>query len=156
MRKIIPFILVLLLLSGCETRSYTPVINEDFKLSAIYTAGDFSFSCDIERKGGTVTLTPTSTRAKGTVISCNGKEVTFRRKGFVKTFDISEIDKTNPAVLLSGIFSDLPNAEVKLIDGVFTYTGKCMLGNYILRQNTDNTFKSLTLPQAGVEVVFKL
>ena len=44
MKKIIPLFLALLLFSGCAAEKLTPVINEDFKLSAIYKTGDFAIS----------------------------------------------------------------------------------------------------------------
>jgi len=155
MKKLIPFVLVLLLFSGCKMRNYTPVINEDYKLSAIYKTGDFSFSCDIEKKGETVFVTPTSTRAKGLVISCNGKEVTFKRNKLIKTFDIYELDKTNPAIIFYQVFASLPDAEVHLIDGVFTYTGNCSLGKYILKQSKKNELLSLEIPQSDIYITFQ-
>jgi len=154
MKKIIPVFLILLLFSGCKMRDYTPVINEDFKCSAIYTTGDFSFSCDIEKKGDTINITPTSTRAKGMVISCNGREVALRRNNLVNTFDVGEIDKTNPAVLLHQVFANLDAAEVNLIEGAFTYSGRCSLGNYILKQGRDNKLISLAFPQADISITF--
>ena len=154
-KRILPLFLVVLL-SACATQKFTPVINEDYKLSAIYKTGDFSFSCDIEKHGDTISVTPSSTRAKGLVISCNGKEVTFKRNKLSKTFDISQLDKTNPAIILYQVFSSLPEAEVSLIDGVFTYTGTCSLGKYILKQNKTNELISLEIPQADIEVEFKL
>jgi hypothetical protein len=155
MKRIIPIFLILLLLSGCKMRNYTPVINEDMKLSAIYKTGDFSFSCDIIRQGDVVSITPTSTRAKGLVISCNGKEVTFKRNKLKTTFDISELDKTNPAIIFYQVFSSLSDAEVKLIDGVFTYTGNCALGKYILKQTKRNELLSLEIPSADILITFQ-
>ena len=154
MKKIIPLFLVLLLLSGCKTKTYTPVINEDFKLSAIYKTGDFSYLCDIEKKGDSISITPTSTRAKGLVINCDGKTVSFMRKDFVKTFEIGEMDKTNPALLLQQVFSNLQSAQVNLIDGFYTYSGNCSLGNYILKQSRENAFVSLEFPRAGIRIDF--
>ena len=155
MKKLIPVLLAALLFSGCAARTYTPVINEDFKVSAIYKTGDFSFSCEIEKQGNTLYFTPTSTRAKGMVISCNGSEVTFKRNKLIKTFEASKLDKTNPAVLLQGIFTSLDAAGVNLIDGVFTYSGKCPLGSYVLKQAGDNRLLSLELPQAGIYLDFE-
>ena len=154
MKKIIPFILVLLLFSGCKTRTYTPVINEDFKCSAVYKTGAFSFSKKKKKTGDTISLVPTSTKAKGMIISCNGKEVTLKRNKLVKTFDVGEIDKTNPALLLQQVFTSLGEAETSLVDGMFTYSGKCSLGNYILKQGKDNKLISLTFPQAYISITF--
>jgi len=154
MKKIIMIISVMLVLAGCSAEKYTPVINEDFKASAIYNTGDFSFSCDIEKTGNTVSISPSSTRAKGMVISCNGKEVIFKRNNLVKAFEIGEISKRNPAVLLHQVFSSLESADVKLIDNCFTYTGNCSLGEYILKQAKDNSFVSLSFPQADIEIDF--
>ena len=154
MKKIIPLILAFLLFIGCSPEKQTPVINADFSLCAVYKTGDFSYSCKIVKKGETVSVIPSSTSAKGLVISCNGKEVTLKRKTFVKTFLFDEIDKTNPAVILYQVFSSLDSAQNKLIDDKFTYTGNCSLGKYILTQNKDNSFKTLTIPQAEIEINF--
>ena len=155
MKKTIPLVLIMLIFSACNMRTYTPVINEDIKLSAIYKTGDFSFSCDIVKQGDNVSIIPTSTRAKGMVISCNGKEVTFKRNKLIKTYDISELDKTNPAIILYQVFSSLDTADVKLIENAFTYTGSCSLGKYILKQNKNNELLSLSLPSANIEIDFQ-
>ena len=152
MKRILPFFLVVLL-SACATQKYTPVINEDFKISAIYRTGGFSYSCDIEKQGDTVYITPTSTRAKGLVISCNGREVTLKRKSFEKTFSIKDIDKTNPAIILYQVFTSLGDAKTQLIEGDFTYTGNCSLGKYILKQRKDNSIVSLEIPQADIQIM---
>ncbi len=154
MKKVIPIILALLLFSGCKAEKYTPVINVDFKVSAVVKTGDFSYSCNIERAGDTVYVSPTSSRAKGLVISCSSKEVSFKRKTFSKTFPVEEIDKTNPAVILHRVFTSLESADIKLIDGAFIYSGNCELGKYILTQNKDNSLKSLSVPQAHIEFEF--
>lgn len=154
MKKIIPLFLALLLLSGCSAERLTPVINEDLKLSAIYKTGDFSFSCEIEKKGNEIKFTPTSTKAKGLIITCNGKELIFKRKNFSKSFKVDEIDKTNPALILYQVFSSLESAEVNLIDDKFCYKGNCSLGKYILKQNKDNSFHSLEIPMAEISIMF--
>ena len=154
MKKLIPIVLVLLLISGCSANKYTPVINADYELSAVYKTGDFSYSCIIEKKGETVSITPISTRAKGMIISCNGKEISFKRKNFIKSFRIEEIDKTNPALILYRVLTSLDSAQTNLIDGEFTYTGKCELGKYILTQKKDNSFSSLSIPQADIKIEF--
>ena len=155
MKKIIPIVFVILLLAGCAAEQYTPVIKADYNLSAIYRAGDFSYSCKIEKAGNSISLTPTSTKAKGMIISCNGKEVSFKRKSFKKSFPIENIDKTNPAVILYQVFSSLDSAAVSLIDDEFIYTGSCSLGKYILTQKKDNSLKSLSIPQADIEINFR-
>ena len=155
MKKIIPLILVLLLFSGCKAKEYTPVIKAEFKACAVYKTGDFSYTCEIIRTGDTFSISPTSTRAKGLVISCNGKEVSFKRNDFIKTFSVDELDKTNPAIMLYRVFTSLESADVKLIDGYFTYTGNSELGKYILKQDKNNAFVSLSIPQADINIDFK-
>ena len=143
-----------MLFIGCSPEKYTPVIKADLSLSAVYKTGDFSYSCKIVKKENEVSVIPVSTRAKGLVISCSGKEVTFKKNKFVKTFSVDEIDITNPAVILYQVFSSLDSAQVSLIEDEFTYTGNCSLGKYILTQKKDNSFKSLTVPQAEIEIIF--
>ena len=144
----------MLLFSGCKTEKQTPVIKAEYTLSAVYKAGDFSYSCEIIKNENGVFVIPDSTKAKGMIISCNGKEVSFKRKNFETSFSIDKIDKTNPALLLYQVFSSLESANVNLIDGEYTYTGNCSLGKYILTQNKDNSLKSLSVPQAEIEINF--
>ena len=154
MKRIILVFFALLLLCGCSAKNYTPVIKADFNLSAVYKTGDFSYSCNIIKKDGCVFVIPSSTRAKGLIISCNGKEVSFKRKDFIKKYPIEEIDKTNPAVILYQVFTSIENAKVNLADDEFTYTGNCSIGKYILVQRKDNSFSSLTFPEADISVHF--
>ena len=155
MKKIIPLFFALLLLFGCSAKNYAPVIKKDFSISAIYKTGDFSYSCNITKQGDTVSITPTSTRAKGLIISCSENEVTFQRNKLKKTFKRDEIDLTNPAVILYEVFNKLENADVKLIDDKFTYTAKTSLGNFVLVQDKNNNLISLSLPEADIEIEFQ-
>ena len=101
-----------------------------------------------------MSITPTSTRARGLIISCNGKYVSLKRKSFVKTFSVEETDKTNPAIILYRVFNSLESADVRLIDGLFTYTGNCELGKYVLTQSKENSLLKLSIPQSSIEVEF--
>ena len=68
MKKLIPLLFAVSLLVGCA-KSYTPILNTDFKLNAVYKIGDFSFSCEIVKNENIVSVTPTSTNAKNMIIT---------------------------------------------------------------------------------------
>lgn len=160
MKKIIITLLIMicaLLLSGCTQRTFTPVINTDFNLNAVYKAGDFSYSCKISSSGDIVTIQPTSTKAVDLIIKCDGKKVYFNKDNFSKSFDFGEIDNTNPAKLIYGVFDCLKNEEnyeVKRVNDCFQYVGKAPVGNFVLIQNDDNTLKSLTIADANITINF--
>lgn len=146
-----------LLLSGCTQKTFTPVINTDFNLNAVYKTGDFSYSCKISCNGDTVTVQPTSTKAVDLIIKCDGKKVYFNKGEFSKEFDFSEIDNTNPAKLIYSVFDYLKSVEepeVKRVNDCFQYVGKAPIGNFVLVQNDDNTLKSITIADANITINF--
>lgn len=155
MKKIIPLLLILLCLFGCSAELYTPVIVSEYSLSAVYKTGDFSYTCKIVKTNDFVSIMPTSSNAEGMIIKCDGKEVTFTKGDMTKSFDKNELDKTNPSVILFEIFSSLENAEVKLVDGEYTYSGKTSVGNFVLTQNKNNCFKNIKIPDADIEIEFQ-
>lgn len=157
MKKIIPFLLIFVLFAGCSTKTYTPVINTAFTANAVYHTGDFSYSCKIIKTQDDLTVVPTSTNAKGMSITYNGKDVTYKKEKMIKSFAAEKINKTNPAIMLYEIFSYLENTEplnVSKTDNGFEYTGKISAGNFCLIQNTDNSFKSITVSNADIKIVF--
>ena len=155
---LILLLFVLLAFSGCTDKTYTPVIEDKFDASAVYTAGDFSYTCRIIKGDGYVSVTPTSTGAKGMTIKYDGETVSFTRNGMVKEFPRSSLDSTNPAVVLYEVFSSLENAperEVSLKNSTFHYVGTTSAGTFTLIQNKSNSIKSVSVPDAQIEIEFE-
>lgn len=158
MKKLIPaFLLVSMLLCGCTAKSYTPVITTDFEMNAVYQTGDFSFDCVISKNGNVLCVTPTSTSATGMIITYDGKTVTFNRNNMIKEFDKNVIDSTNPAIVLYQVFLSVESTDlstVTLVNEQYQYTGKTDVGDFVLLQNNDNSFDTLTIPNANIKVTF--
>ena len=142
------------MLTGCSQRMFTPVISSEFTLNAVYRTGDFSYNCIITKDENSLTIEPTSTKAEGLKITYNGKEVVIGNGKFEKSFAADEIDSSNPAKLLFGVFESIENAEVKRVNSSFQYVGKTALGDFVLVQNDDNSYESLSIPNADIEVNF--
>ncbi len=145
-------------LSSCSHKTYTPVLESNYDLKAVYKTGDFSYSCRIVKKDNFVSVTPLSTNAKGMVITFDGARVTFIRGSMKKEFARDEIDSTNPAVVIYEVFSSLENApeqEVKLKSSAFQYVGTTSVGTFTLIQNKSNSLKSISIPDAQIEIAFE-
>lgn len=148
----------MLVLCGCSAKSYTPVINTEFETNAVYKTGDYSFICKIIKTKDSVTVIPTNTKAKGLMITYDGKIVTFKKDKMEKSFEGKLLDNTNPAMLIYNVFSYLEIAEdieVKKVENEFQYTGKTPLGDFVLIQSNNNTLKSLSVPMADIYIEFE-
>lgn len=157
MKKIIPVLLCLLIITGCSHRMFTPVINTDFKVEAVCKAGDFSYSCLITRKDNVITVEPISTRAKGMKMIFDGKNITFKKGKFTASYESAKVDSTNLAKIVYCVFEYLENAEnldVKRVDDQFEYVGKTPIGDFVLIQNSDNSLDSLYINDANISVKF--
>ena len=156
--KMIISLCVLLILSGCAQKTYTPVIQSDFSLNAVYKTGDFSYKCKIVRTKDFVSVTPLSTHAKGMTVKYDGTGVFFIKDGMVKHFKREETDSANPAVILYEVFSSLenvPEQKVKLKDSAFHYVGTTSVGTFTLIQNKSNSIRSIAIPDAQIEIDFE-
>lgn len=158
MKKLIPlFLLISLLFCGCSAKEYTPVISTDFTMNAVYKTGDFSYNCVISKENNVLSVTPTTTRAAGMIITYDGKNVTFSQKSMLSTFNKNTIDSTNPAVVLYQVFKAVEStdlSQVKRVENTFQYTGKTDIGDFVLIQNEDNSFDTLTIRGADIIVTF--
>lgn len=157
MKKIISALLLVLCLCGCSAKIITPVITTDFTLNAVYKTGDFSYECVIAKKDGVLSVSPTNTRASGMFITYDGRKVTFDRHSMSCSFDKAKIDPTNPAVVLYEVFSSAESMEpesVKMTDEGFRYSGKTTVGDYVLILNKDNSYKSIEIPDADINIRF--
>ena len=157
MKKIIPLFFAMLMLCACSAKTYTPVIDTVFTVNAVYKTGDFSYNCRIDKTDSSICVTPTSTNAKGLLITYDGKNVSYAKDDMKKTFSADTLDKTNPAIVLYDIFSYIENTEnldVKKREDGFEYKGKIDAGEFSLVQKADNSLKSITIQSADISVVF--
>jgi hypothetical protein len=156
MKKIIPLIFALLCLTGCKAKNYTPVINTAFDVNAKYKTGDFSYSCEIVKNETSLSVTATSTKASGTTITFDGQNLTFVQGDLSKTISADNVEKTNPSIVLYEVFTSLEsdNCNVEKNGEQFKYTGKTSVGDYVLLQNSDNSYSNLYIQNADITVEF--
>lgn len=156
MKKIIPiFVLFTVLFSGCSIKNYTPEL-VDFNQNSAYTSGDFFCNCNITLDENVVTVAATSTNAKGLIISYNGSEVKYLYGEMSYVIPPGK-NTLNPAVIIYDAFQTLKssdtNAASKTEDG-FEYKGTTSLGDFVLLQYDDNTYKSLYFTDADIKFEF--
>ena len=146
-----------LLLSACGRGERPPALAPSFSVNAHYTAGDFSYTCLIERTDNTLRVTVTSTAAEGLRLTCDGSAVTFEKGEMNTVVPVDKTELTNPAVLLYDVFSDIfgaaPPMPVRQGE-LFYYNGSCALGDYSLSVNDSGAFHTLSLQQMGISVIF--
>lgn len=157
MKRCILLLAPLVLLWGCSRTEYSPVISPEFAQNAVYSSGDFSFSCDIERSDDYITVTVTSTNAKDMIMTCDGTTVTMDYKGLKHQMSKSKVNANNPALVLYQVFDCVCSLEqndvIKVPEG-YQYSGKTSVGDFTLIQNVDNSFSTLVVPDADISVKF--
>lgn len=149
-------LVIIFLFCGCKMKTYTPELT-DFKQNASVTSGDFSYTCEICKKDGVVSVTATSTNAKDMSISYDGNTVSFLYYDMKCDFDGNNVEYTNPAVAIFNVFDYLQNNDeikVSKTEDGFKYEGNTNIGEFILIQNDDNSYKSLLFKDANINVVF--
>lgn len=156
MKKIIPLLVLLTaLFSGCSIQNYTPEL-VDFNQNSAYTSGDFFCSCNITLDENIVTVTATSTNANGLTISYNGSEVKYLY-GDMSYVIAPEKNTANPAVIIYDALQSLKESEqnnVSKTEDGFEYKGNTSIGDFVLLQYDDNTYKSLYFPDADIKFEF--
>lgn len=147
--------LIIALLSGCKIQNYTPEL-VDFNQNAAYTSGDFFCSCNITLDENVVTVTATSTNAKGLTISYDGSEIKYLY-GDMSYVLPPEKNAANPAVIIYDAFQALKSSDTnnasKTEDG-FEYKGTTSLGSFVLLQYNDNSYKSLYFTDSDIKFEF--
>lgn len=140
-------VLILILLSGCKVKNYTPEIPASFEQKLTVSDGDFSYDCEVCRKDGIVTVTVLSTNAKGMVMTYNGVNLNLKYNQLSYDIDAQRFEKGNPAIVIYELFDYIENTQnmnVRKIDSGFKYEGRISFGDFILLQNEDNSFESLS------------
>ncbi|MGN1420131.1 MAG: hypothetical protein ACI4XC_01295 [Eubacterium sp.] len=158
MKKILPLFLAFLLLAGCKVKDYTPEIPVSFEQNAEVTVGDFTYTCRICKIEEEVVVSVTSTSAENMIMRYNGQNLTFLYEDFSYDIDGSNFERENIAIVIYEAFDYITNTQelnVRKIDSGFKYEGKISCGDFILIQNDDNSFDSLTLRNGELSVKFK-
>ncbi len=157
MKKSILVLFIALVFTGCQAKSYTPVIDTSFCYDAIFTTGDFSFCATVEKNENTVKITVNDTLAKGLVITYDGADITLTKDSLTYTLDAASIDKTNPAIIIFEVFASLQNIDnltVQKTKNGFKYTGKTSTCQFVFIQNDDNSYNSILIPDMDVTIEF--
>ena len=152
MKKLLPIFIVFVLFAGCSVQTYTPEL-KDFSQNASVDAGGFSYTCEITLQENVVSVTATSTNAKGMCIVYDGKSAAFKYLDMEYEIVSDKIDDTNPAKAVydafEALYSGFPDNASKTADG-FRYDGKTALGSFVLLQKEDYTYKSLHFKDADI------
>ena len=157
MKKAIPLLLILLLLSGCKVKNYTPEIPLTIDENVKVTSGDFSYECKICKTESDVTVTVNSTAAQGMTMTYDGENLSFSYSDFTYDINGKNFEKQNPAIVIYEVFDYINRAEqlnAKKIDNGFKYEGKISLGDFILIQNEDNSLSVLTMRNIDYKIEF--
>lgn len=156
MKRIVPFILILFLFTGCEIKEYTPEIPLAFTQKAKVTSGDFSFDCEICKTEENVIVTVLSTSAAGMVMTYNGSELVFVYENYSHSVDGNNFEPYNTAIIVYEAFGSIVSGETagRKIDGGYQYDGKITAGDFSMMQNDDNSLKSISVRSAGITIEF--
>lgn len=87
----------------------------------------------------------------------NGEKLNFLYDDFSYDIDGSNFERENIAIVIYEAFDYILNTQelnVRKIDTGFKYEGKISCGDFILIQNDDNSFSSLTLRNGELSVEF--
>ena len=157
MKKVAPLLLILLLLSGCKVKNYTPEIPLTINQNVKVTSGDFSYECEICKTESDVSVTVNSTSAKGMTMTYDGENLSFSYADFTYDINGKNFEKQNPAIVVYEVFDYINSTEqlnAKKIDNGFKYEGKISLGDFILIQNEDNSLSVLTMRNIDYKIEF--
>lgn len=138
-------------------KNYTPELPDELKQNASVSLGDFSYNCEICQNSENVTVTVLDTNAKGMIMMYNGKDLSFVYEDYSYSVNAENLEKTNVAIVIYQVFDALlrDDAVAKKIDGGYQYKGRIDLGEFVLIQNDDNTFKSITVIGPQMKIVFE-
>ncbi|MCH5320346.1 MAG: hypothetical protein J1E36_01185 [Eubacterium sp.] len=157
MKKLAPLLLILLILSGCKVKNYTPEIPLTIEQNVKVTSGDFSYECKICKTESDVTVTVNSTSAQGMTMIYDGENLSFSYNDFTYDINGKNFEKQNPAIVIYEVFDYINRTEqlnAKKIDNGFKYEGKISLGDFILIQNEDNSLSVLTMRNIDYKIEF--
>lgn len=138
-------------------KNYTPELPDELKQNALVSLGDFSYNCEICRNSENVTVTVLDTNAKGMVMMYNGNNLSFVYEDYSYSVNAENLEKTNVAIVIYQVFEALlcDDTVSKKIENGYQYRGKIDLGEFVLIQNDDNTFKSITVIGPQMKIIFE-
>lgn len=158
MKKILPlFLAAILLLTGCKAKNYTPELPLNFKQNAVVTSGDFSFECEICKNEENVAVTVMSTKAKGLVMTFDGKLLDFSYDNFSHQIDGTNFENSNAAIVVYQVIeaaSAEENIIIRKVDGGYKYEGRIAYGDFIMLQSDDNSLKSISFRNRDLIIEF--
>lgn len=138
-------------------KNYTPELPDELKQNALVSLGDFSYNCEICRNSENVTVTVLDTNAKGMVMMYNGNDLSFVYEDYSYSVNAENLEKTNVAIVIYQVFEALlcDDTASKKIENGYQYRGKIDIGEFVLIQNDDNTFKSITVIGPQMKIIFE-
>lgn len=157
LKRLIPLIMLLLLLAGCEIKQNTPEAPTGFNHKAVVCSGDFSFDCEICKNEDTVKVTVLSTSASGMVMTYDGEEISFSYDDYRQTLPTSAVPKSNTAIVIYEVLGYISDSETALstkIDGGYQYKGRISAGEFTFVLRDDNSPYKITVPTADLVIEF--
>lgn len=156
MKRLLPLIAIMFLLSSCTVKNYTPRIPTSYKCELMVSLGDFSYNGVFCKTESNTAVTVTSTNAKGLEMVYDGELLTMCYKDYAYELDAQHFENTNPAIVLYQVFDSLTLEQTKKtkIDGGYKYEGVIPLGAYVLIQNDDETISSLSFKSIDYNITF--
>jgi len=148
------FVILALTLTSCTSKTYIPEIKNSFETKALYTFGDFTYNCKITKDESSVSVLINDTNAAGMVIKCDGESVTFTQGNMKKAFPVSDIDVTNPALVLYQVFTSIETSNARLGGDGYLFSGTVSAGEYTLTVSKAGEYKALSLSGAKISVKF--
>lgn len=128
----------------------TPVIPTEFKTSADVSYRSVRVSCDIERNATSeLKVVMTSPEyLKGLTFECIGDEIKATLGGLSYSVSPDDISPSSLVMTLSMVFNSMTRVEdleAKRTDDGYEYKGNCKLGEFVVKQNKDFSFREITL-----------
>ncbi len=159
MKKIFPLFLVMLMLTSCASKLYTPTLTTTFSQNAVVKVGGFSYQCKISRNSDKcVVVDVLSSSAKGMKISFDGKTVTFLYDAKKYQIDGKKVDKTNIAVAVYDAFyyfESQSKLDAEKVENGYKYVGRTSLGKFRLIQNDDESLNSFLFQSTDLAIEFE-
>lgn len=152
--KLFVVFIIILSLCGCTSKTYTPEIKSEFEARANVNFDGFTYSCKIIKTENAVTVQVLDTNASGLSMKYDGNILTLKTNEFEDSFTNEKTLPSNPAVALYEALFSLENAEVRVNESGYLFTGKVRAGEFELLLSRANDIKTISFSSAKLQFSF--